>query len=85
VVCKLSIVIPEGGHAGAILDAASIPEPGDNLQLGPVTVKVLEVRELLPPRGDFRFVHVTGQIARQPDDTLALEAASVDERPPTAE
>ncbi len=61
-VCKLSIVIPGGQHAGAILDAASIPEEGDELQLGSVRVRVLEVRELLPPRGEFHFVHVTGEI-----------------------
>ena len=70
-VCKLSIVIPGGEHAGAILDAASIPAQGDVLQLGSVSVKVVEVRELLPPRGEFHFVHVTGEIVSQPSASLA--------------
>ncbi len=63
-VCKLSIVIPTGEHAGAIIDRPAMPAVGDRLALGDVTVEVLEVKELLPPRGDFHFVHVTGRIVR---------------------
>jgi len=77
VVCKLSIVIPGGQHAGAILDAASIPAQGDVLQLGSVAVKVVEVRELLPPRGEFHFVHVTGEIISQANGSLAADGSRV--------
>jgi hypothetical protein len=65
-VCKLSIVIPSGEHAGAIIDTPEMPNVGDRLTLGNVIVEVVEVKELLPPRGDFHFVHVTGQIVRSP-------------------
>jgi hypothetical protein len=61
-VCKLSIVIPGEGHAGAIIDTGRIPAVGERLKLGDDLVEVLEVRELLPPRGDFHFVHITGRI-----------------------
>ncbi len=65
-VFKLSIVIPSGEHAGAIIDTPAMPNVGDRLALGNVTVEVVEVMELVPPRGDFRFVHVTGRIVRSP-------------------
>ncbi len=58
-VCKLSVVIPGSQHAGAILDLPAIPKVGDRLTLGATVVEVLEVMELLPPRGDFHFVHAT--------------------------
>jgi hypothetical protein len=70
VICKLSIVIPGGEHAGAIIDTAHIPVPGELLRLGRVTVEVLEVRELLPPRGDFHFLHATARVVHP--DTAAL-------------
>jgi hypothetical protein len=62
VVCKLSIVIPGGAHAGAILDRPRPPQVGELLPLGDVTVEVEEVTELLPPRGEFRFIHVTARL-----------------------
>ena len=61
-VCKLSIVIPGAKHGGAIIDTPAIPALGDRLSLGDITVEVLEVTELLPPRGDFRFIHATCKI-----------------------
>jgi hypothetical protein len=65
-VCKLSIVIPSSEHAGAIIDTPAIPNVGDLLAVGDLTVEVLEVMELLPPRGDFRFVHATCKVVSQP-------------------
>ena len=61
-VCKVSIVIPGSQHAGAILDLPAIPNVGDRLTLGATVVEVVEVMELLPPRGDFHFVHATCRI-----------------------
>ncbi|MCC6187892.1 MAG: hypothetical protein IT318_02565 [Anaerolineales bacterium] len=61
-ICKLSIVIPGGTHAGAILDRPRPPQVGERIQLADVTVEVIEVTELLPPRGDFRFIHVTAHL-----------------------
>ena len=64
-VCKLSIVIPSSEHAGAIIDTPAIPNVGDHLTVGDVTVEVLEVMELLPPRGDFWFVHATCKVVSE--------------------
>jgi hypothetical protein len=58
-VCKLSIVIPGSPHAGAIIDLPAVPNVGDHLTLGDSVVEVLEVMDLLPPRGDFWFFHAT--------------------------
>jgi hypothetical protein len=62
VVCKLSIVIPGGGHSGAIVDRWRMPQVGEMMDLGDVVVAVDEVKELLPPRGEFRFIHVTAHV-----------------------
>lgn len=58
-VCKLSIVIPGAPQGGAIIDVSAIPQVGDQIQMGNSRVEVIEVMELLPPRGDFHFVHAT--------------------------
>jgi hypothetical protein len=59
VVCKLSIVVPGSDFGGAIINTGDLPHVGDQITLGDVKVEVLEVTELLPPRGDFHFVHAT--------------------------
>jgi len=65
-VCKVSIVIPGSEHGGAILDLAAMPSVGDRVVLGDSVVEVLEVMELLPPRGDFHFVHATCRLVGEP-------------------
>lgn len=58
-VCKVSIVIPGHDHGGAIINTDSLPQVGDHLKVGELEVEVLEVMELMPPRGDFHFMHAT--------------------------
>jgi hypothetical protein len=65
-VCKLSIVIPGNERAGAIIDLPAIPNVGDQLILGETIAEVLEVMELIPPRGDFHFVHATCRLVARP-------------------
>jgi hypothetical protein len=65
-VCKLSIVIPGSQHAGAIIDTPAVPNVGDHLALGDSVVEVLEVMDLLPPRGDFWFIHATCKLVGEP-------------------
>jgi hypothetical protein len=60
--CKVSIDLPGSPRAGAIIDLPAIPNVGDQVALGDSIVEVLEVMELLPPRGDFRFVHANGRL-----------------------
>jgi len=35
------------------------PRVGEKIQLGDLLVEVVEVRELMPPMGDFAYLHAT--------------------------
>ena len=56
---KVSLVIPGAEHSGAIVNLPERPQVGQHITVGDLEVEVLEVIELIPPRGDFHFVHAT--------------------------
>ena len=56
---KISYVIAAGDHPGAILNTDHRPVVGDRVKLGKQEFTVLEVIDLIPPRGDFQYLHVT--------------------------
>lgn len=56
---KVSIVVSDGSHPGAILNLHKEPRVGDQIRLNGGKFQVLEVIELMPPRGDFHFLHLT--------------------------
>lgn len=56
---KVSIVITKGDNPGTILNLSERPEPGQYITLGNDKFLVTEVLELMPPRGDFYFLHAT--------------------------
>jgi hypothetical protein len=58
-VYKVSYVVAGEGHPGAILNADQPPRVGDQVTLGNRRFIVLEVVDLLPARGEFRFLHAT--------------------------
>ncbi len=58
-VYKVSYVVAGEEHPGAILNADQPPRVGDQVTLGKRRFVVLEVVDLLPARGDFRFLHAT--------------------------
>jgi hypothetical protein len=58
-VYKVSVVVTEIEHPGAILNLKEAPEVGKNIELGNDEFVITEVFELMPPRGDFHFLHVT--------------------------
>ena len=64
-VYKVSIVIPGVEHGGAILNLPERPQVGDRLRIGETEVEVLEVVELLPPRGNFQYLHATCRLVAQ--------------------
>lgn len=64
-VYKVSIVIPSGEHAGTILNLKAMPKVGDQIQLGEMQVEVVEVMDLVPPRGDFHFMHATCRVVTE--------------------
>lgn len=56
---KVSYVVKGEDHPGAILNVEKRPNVGDRVNLGDRAFEVLEVMELIPPRGEFHFLHVT--------------------------
>ena len=58
-VYKVSYVILGRDHPGAIVNLKKRPEVGKTIKLGEETFVVTEVLELMPPRGDFHFLHAT--------------------------
>ncbi len=60
---KVSYVIKERDHPGTILNTDHRPLVGDRVVLGEQEFTVLEVIDLIPPHGDFHYLHVTLQRA----------------------
>jgi hypothetical protein len=60
-VYKVSYVVRGSDHPGTISNSDHRPEIGEQIRLGEEAFEVVEVIELLPPRGDFHFIHVTCQ------------------------
>lgn len=58
---KVSYVVIGGAHPGAIANVEEAPRVGDAVTLGGETFEVVDVIELLPPRGGFAFLHATCQ------------------------
>ena len=58
---KVSYVIVGKDHPGTILNQEKMPKKGDRVQLGNEFFEVMEVLELVPPRGEFHYIHVTCQ------------------------
>ena len=56
---KISYVIQGGDYTGAILNSKSAPKIGDPVHLGDGDYEVVDVFDLMPPRGKFHYLHVT--------------------------
>lgn len=56
---KVSYVVVGGEHPGAIANVDKPPQVGDRVQLGKLELEIIEVLELMPPRGEFSFLHAT--------------------------
>jgi hypothetical protein len=58
---KVSYVVSGEDHPGAILNTETRPKKGDHIKLGRKEFKVVEVIDLVPPRGEFHYLHATLQ------------------------
>lgn len=58
-VYKVSYVVVGGKHSGGITNTDSEPKAGDEVTLDKIRYTVVEVIPLVPPRGDFEYLHVT--------------------------
>lgn len=56
---KVSYVVSGEDHPGAILNSETSPHQGDVISLGSSDFEVIEVIDLVPPRGDFHYLHAT--------------------------
>lgn len=56
---QVSYVVIGGGHPGAIVSEQKRPQVGDRVEFGQSAFEVVEVFEVMPPRGDFAFLHAT--------------------------
>jgi hypothetical protein len=59
VIYKVSFVVQGGTHPGGIQNLDKRPEIGDRLELGKNRFEIIEVLEIIPPRGDFAYLHAT--------------------------
>ena len=60
-VWKVSYVVKGSDKPGGIVNLDHEPELGETLRVGGDQFEVLEVLELIPPRGEFHYVHATCQ------------------------
>jgi len=58
-VYKVSYVVISSDHPGAIVNRDHLPVVGEKVSLGKHTFEVIEVLELIPPRGQFFYIHAT--------------------------
>ena len=56
---KGSYVVGGKPPLGVIVNLDAPPRVGDRVQLGEKMFEVVEVIDLIPPRGDFAYLHVT--------------------------
>lgn len=56
---KVSFVIVGNDNQGAILNQDHMPHKGERVELVGGEFEVVEVLELVPPRGDFHYIHAT--------------------------
>ncbi|MCL4297578.1 MAG: hypothetical protein KJ077_17695 [Anaerolineae bacterium] len=64
-VYKLSIVVPGRRDIGGILNLDKEPQPGDIVALGREEYKIADLVELMPPRGNFVYLHAICQPAEK--------------------
>ncbi len=58
---KVSFVITGKPHPGEIVNMDTQPRVGDQVELGDEMFEITQVIELMPPRGEFAYLHVTCQ------------------------
>jgi len=56
---KVSYVVIGKPHLGEIVNLEAPPRVGDRVQVGGEPCEVIEVIDLIPPRENFAYLHVT--------------------------
>lgn len=58
-VYKVSYVVKNSDHPGGIINLEEQPKIGQHIHLGEHQLQIVEIHELMPPRGAFNYFHVT--------------------------
>jgi hypothetical protein len=56
---KVSYVIVGNDHPGTIVNQNNLPQVNEQVFFGDESYEIVEVLELMPPRGEFHYIHVT--------------------------
>ena len=56
---KVSYVVQSGEYPGSIKNEETEPKIGDRVMVGPIECEIIEVLQIMPPRGEFLFLHAT--------------------------
>lgn len=56
---KVSYIVNDGNKPGSIKNEQKRPDIGDIVRIGTEQFKVVDVYEIMPPRGDFLYLHAT--------------------------
>ena len=64
---KVSYVVEGGTHAGAIINVDNEPQVGDEVVFDGRLFVITDVEELMPPMGDFGFLHAACRYLRDLD------------------
>jgi len=56
---QVSYVVVGGGHPGTIMNQEERPEVGERVEFAGQKFEIIEVLEIIPPRGDFAYLHAT--------------------------
>jgi hypothetical protein len=61
---KVSCVVEDGSHSGAIVSMDQRPEVGEEVRFDGAVFQIVELEELIAPMGDFGFLHATCRYVR---------------------
>ena len=64
-VYKVSYVIKDSDHPGGIINLEEQPRVGESIQLGDLQLEIIEIFELMPPRGAFNYLHATCKLVNK--------------------
>lgn len=59
---KVSYVVRGGEYTGGIVNVKTEPKIGDQVTFGGHQFEIIELEELMPPNGDFGFLHATCKV-----------------------
>lgn len=62
---KVSYVVEDGSHLGAIVNTEQAPQVGDEVRFDGAIFVVTEIEELMPATDDFGFLHATCRFLRK--------------------